>query len=80
MENYEWKKASEKLEETTRQFEHFLINIKLAHLKMKIEILKNYYSFQKKENEYKKKIKELEKELSYKNCQAYPLIIDVEAE
>jgi uncharacterized radical SAM superfamily protein len=61
MENYEWKKSSEKLEETTRQFEHFLIDIKLAHLKMKIEILKNNYSFQKKENEYKKKLKSLKK-------------------
>jgi hypothetical protein len=76
MENYEWKKASEKLEETTRQFEHFLIDIKLAHLKMKIEILKNNYSFQKKENVYKKRIIELEEKLNDKKFEYS--IIDVE--
>lgn len=76
MENYEWKKASKKLEETTRQFEHFLIDIKLAHLKMKIEILKNNYSFQKKENVYKKRIIELEEKLNDKKFEYS--IIDVE--
>lgn len=73
MENYEWEKASEKFEEATRQFEHFLIDIKLAHLKIKIEMLKDNYSFQK---EYKKRINELEEKLKDKRNE-YP-IIDIE--
>ena len=78
MEKYEWEKASKKLEETTKQFEHFLIDIKLAHLKMKIEMLKNNYSFEKKENEYIKRIDELEEKLNDKRYE-YP-IIDVEVQ
>ena len=43
---------------------------------MKIEILKNNYSFQKKENVYKKRIIELEEKLNDKKFEYS--IIDVE--
>ena len=38
MENLEWKKASDKLEEAIRQFELILLGIKVSHAKMKMEI------------------------------------------
>ncbi|MCT7596568.1 hypothetical protein [Aliarcobacter butzleri] len=78
MENYEWKKANDKLEESIREFELILLEIKVSHGKMKMEILKNSYSFQKKEKEYKKRINELEEKLNDKRYE-YP-IIDVEVE
>ncbi|MDN5127379.1 hypothetical protein [Aliarcobacter butzleri] len=87
MENLEWKKASDKLEEAIRQFELILLGIKVSHAKMKMEIVKNDYSFTKKENEYKKRIYELEKQLNdkkfefeYPHILGYPPIIDVEVE
>lgn len=40
MENYEWKKASEKLDEAIRLFELIILDIKVSHGKMKVEILK----------------------------------------
>ncbi|MDK2065238.1 hypothetical protein [Aliarcobacter butzleri] len=87
MENYEWKKASEKLEEAIREFEIILLEIKLSHGKMKIEILKSSYSFEKKEHAYKKRINELEEQLNDKKFEfeyppilGYPPIIDVEVE
>ncbi len=87
MENYEWKKASDKLEEAIRQFELILLDIKVSHGKMKMEMLKNSYSFEKKENEYKKRIPELEEQLNEKKFEfeyppilGYPPIIDVEVE
>lgn len=87
MENIEWKKASDKLEEAIRQFEIILLEIKISHGKMKMEILKNNYSFEKKENEYIKRINELEEQLNdkkfefeYPHILGYPPIIDVEVE
>ena len=82
MENIEWKKASEKLEEAIKEFEIILLEIKLSHGKMKFEILKSSYSFEKKEKEYKN---ELEKKLNdinfeYPPILGYPPIIDVEVE
>lgn len=78
MENYEWKKASDKLEESIREFELILLEIKVSHGKMKMEMLKNSYSFEKKEKEYKKRINELEEKLNDKRYE-YPTI-DVEVE
>ncbi|MCG3717674.1 hypothetical protein [Aliarcobacter butzleri] len=85
MENYEWKKASDKLEKSIREFELIILEIKVSHGKMKMEMLKNTYSFEKKENEYIKRINELEKKLNdinfeYPPILGYPLIIDVEVE
>ena len=81
MENYEWKKASKKLDEAIRLFELIILDIKVSHIKMKIEILKNSYSFGKKEKEYKKRINELEEQLNDKKFEfGYPPIIDVEVE
>lgn len=78
MENYEWKKANDKLEESIREFELILLEIKVSHGKMKMEILKNSYSFEKKEKEYKKRINELEEQLNDKRYEY--LTIDVEVE
>lgn len=87
MENYEWKEASEKLEEATKRFELILLEIQISHGKLKMEMLKNSYSFEKKENEYKKRINELEEQLNEKKFEfeyppilGYPPIIDVEVE
>ena len=85
MENYEWKKANDKLEESIREFELILLEIKVSHGKMKMEILKNSYSFEKKEKEYKKRINELEEKLNDKKFEyppilGYPPIIDAEVE
>ena len=76
MENYEWKQASEKLEEATKRFELILLEIQISHGKLKMKMLKNSYSFEKKENEYIKRINELEEKLNDKRYE-YP-IIDVE--
>ena len=75
MENYEWKKASKKLDEAIRLFELIILDIKVSHIKMKMEILKNSYSFEKKEKEkeYKKRINELEEKLNDKRYE-YPTI------
>lgn len=78
MENYEWKKASDELEELTKKLELVLSNIKLSHIRMEIKILKNNYLFEKKEKEYKKRINELEEQLNDKRYK-HP-IIDVEVE
>ena len=87
MENIDWKKTSKKLEEAIREFELIFLDIKLLHIKINIEMLENNYLFTKKENEYKKRIDELEKQLNDKKFEfeyppilGYPPIIDVEAE
>lgn len=78
MENYEWKKASEKLDEAIRLFELIILDIKVSHGKMKIEILKNSYSFEKKEKEYKKRINELEEKLNDKRYEYSTIDVEVE--
>jgi hypothetical protein len=85
MKNLEWEKASDKLEETIKQFEYFIFDMKSSHFKMKIEMLKNIYLFQKNEYEYIKKINELEEKLNDKKFEyppilGYPPIIDAEVE
>ena len=87
MKNLEWEKASDKLEETIKQFEYFIFGMKSAHFKMKIEMLRKIYLFQKNEYEYIKRINELEEKLNDKKFEfeyppilGYPPIIDVEVE
>ncbi|MCT7631134.1 hypothetical protein N5U06_10400 [Aliarcobacter butzleri] len=85
MENLDWKKASDKLEETIKKFDYFIFDMKSSHFKMKIEMLKNIYLFQKNEYEYIKRINELEEKLNDKKFEyppilGYPPIIDAEVE
>ena len=55
--------------------------MKSSHFKMKIEMLKNIYLFQRNEYEYIKRINELEEQLNDKKFEfGYPPIIDVEVE
>jgi predicted nucleic acid-binding protein len=78
MENYEIEKANKILERAINQLEHILIDIKIAHSKIKIEMFNNCYQFLIQEMEYEKIITELEKELENIRFGRYPTIIDVD--
>ena len=61
--NTELRKTSDKLKSIMSEMNINLLNLEIFHTKMQIEIMQEVYSFYKKENDYIKRIEELENEL-----------------
>lgn len=80
MENQEIQKANNKIERAINQLELILLDIKIAHSKIKIEMFNDCYQFLITEMEYEKRIEELEKELKYIKNERNKYTIDEEVE
>lgn len=80
MENKEIQKANNKIERAVNQLELILLDIKIAHSKIKIEMFNDCYQFLLQEMEYEKRIQDLEKELKYIKNDKNQYTIDVKVE
>lgn len=80
MENQEIQKANNNIERAVNQLELILLDIKIAHSKIKIEMFNDCYQFLIQEMEYEKRIQDLEKELKYIKNERNQCAIDVEVE
>ncbi len=80
MENQEIQKANNKIERAVNQLELILLDIKIAHSKIKIEMFNDCYQFLLQEMEYEKRIQDLEKELKYIKNDKNQYTIDVKVE
>lgn len=78
--NTELRKTSDKLKSIMSEMNINLLNLEIFHTKMQIEIMQEVYSFYKKENDYIKRIEELENELRKIKVETNPYIIDLEIE